>query len=96
MPQPLETITITVTATKPVMERFKRLIARLQRNCHIGHSAKVGMFIDGDGWDKFKVEGIDLMAYMANGRPDAAAGYDFEMAGENGYYLVREERPRRD
>lgn len=93
-----ETVTFQITATHDVMEAFKRLMARLEYNCKVGHSAKVGMSIDGDGWDKFNAtaEGYDYKAYMPEMTNEAYAGggYGVEMASDHGYWLVRERMPK--
>ena len=58
-----ETITITIETTSDVMLRIKRLLAWLHFNSSWGHSGTVAMSLDGDGWDKVKISGLDFSEY---------------------------------
>jgi hypothetical protein len=76
-----------VTASPNVMGRFERFLALVHWNSAVGHSATVGMPIDGDGPDAFAVKPDlrerfreDLRAFQGNG---------VECAGDDSYYSQR-------
>lgn len=55
-----EQINVTIRGDAESMLRLKRLLAWLDYNSKWGHSGTVAMSLDGDGWDKIEVDGIDL------------------------------------
>ena len=79
-----ETKTFTITTAPEVMRRFERLLCLMQSNCDIGHSATVGMSLDGDGADRFKVK-ESLRQYRDGARKIAGVGYSVELATGRGY-----------
>jgi hypothetical protein len=58
--EPTVTLNLTVTTIQEVADRFLRMLAIMQRASSIGHSNTFGMYLDGDGADRFEVEGVDL------------------------------------
>lgn len=90
---PTETVVFTITANHVVMERLKRFLARLERNSRVGHSAKVGLFLDGDGQDRLTVDEPALPSYESEKFRGAGGGHGYEMCAEDHYYLGREPWP---
>ena len=88
-----ETKTFTITASTSAMRRFERLMCLLQSNSHIGHSATVGMYLDGDGADRFTVKET-LRQYRDGARKIAGVGYSVELATDRGYHGLMEDHSR--
>jgi hypothetical protein len=78
------TKTITITTDSTMMKRIERFLALLHYNSCFGHSGLFGMYLDGDGWEKVKVEGLDRRLAL---EVDAigGVGYDIEIAQDNSY-----------
>lgn len=60
-----EQINVTIRGDEESMLRLKRLLAWLHWNSRWGHSGTVAMSLDGDGWDKIEIDGIDLTPYKS-------------------------------
>jgi hypothetical protein len=97
MRQETQTRIYQIEAPAEVLDRFESLMLLLQRNASIGHSAKVGMPLDGDGWDRpFKAEG-GFLSDVRDARNQAMReqidghGYDVEIAYNDTYggYMFR-------
>lgn len=54
----LEKLTIEVEATPEAMTTLVNLLAAIEYNTQVGHSATIGAFFDGDGADKVRVSGL--------------------------------------
>lgn len=51
-------LTLTIDCEGDAGKTLINLLGVIQWNCNVGHSAVVGAFFDGDGWDKIKIEGL--------------------------------------
>jgi len=87
------TKTFEIEASKEVMERFEKLLAMLHYNSRFGHSSLFGMFLDGDGDDKFTVENIDENRRFGV-NAIGAVGYDVEIANSLNYSGLFVDRTR--
>lgn len=56
----MERRTYVIEASPNVIKNFERFLAHTQYCANVGHSALVGMSIDGDGADRFNVKSPDL------------------------------------
>lgn len=74
----LKCITLTVKCSPQVAERFLRFLSMCQRACHIGHSGRFAIPLDGDGDDRLSFEGVELPKI----NPD-------DIAEENGYEYLK-------
>lgn len=92
------TKTFTITTTPELINRLERFFALLHFNSNFGHSNLFGMWLDGDGPDRFKVDGVDVSL-----SPEVSAiggvGYGMEIAGKDcygGQFIDRNRNPAWD
>jgi hypothetical protein len=74
-----------VTASPHVMAKFEKFMAMLHFNSRFGHSAAFGMWLDGDGSDKFTLSPAPPRIVGSEVNLIGGVGYDVEMACD-GYY----------
>ena len=85
------TKTFTVTAEPEVMERFERLLCLMQHSTLVGHSGIFGMYLDGDGADRFKIK-EGLAQYRKGAAKITGVGYSVELATGEGYSGLMQDR----
>lgn len=49
---------LRISGSPEAIQTITNLLAVIEWNCQVGHSATVGAFFDGDGADKITIEGI--------------------------------------
>ena len=86
----------TVTTSKSVMKRFEKLLAMLQFNSGWGHSSTFGMFLDGDGPDRFMVEPKPDPSLAKGVNLIGGVGLDVEIATEYGFTGLSKDTNRND
>ena len=59
-----EKLIVAITADPEFIKKMKRFLALLMRTGSIGHSAFYGMYCDGDGHERPKVEGYDVKDWV--------------------------------
>lgn len=85
------TKTFTVTASKDVMKRFERFLALLHYNSSFGHSNHFGMYLDGDGPEKLRVNEVNHELHREVELIGSTA-YDVEIANTDNYSGLYKDR----
>lgn len=90
--RPTKRMTVTIEGTAEAFDTVVNLLAAIQWAGGAGHSGKFGCFIDGDGADKIRIEGLpeNQGGEMANAT--CAYGGDYEMFHATGAWC--ESAPR--
>ncbi|MYE06892.1 MAG: hypothetical protein F4Y04_06695 [Chloroflexi bacterium] len=80
-----ETRAYRITAEPAVLDRLERLLAVMQYSGDVGHTGTFGMWLDGDGADRLKVEGFATGKYRKGCEKITGVGYHVEMATDHGF-----------
>lgn len=77
--RPIKKMHLTIEASGEAFDTLVNLLAAIQWAGEVGHSGKFGCFIDGDGADKIRIEGLpeNQGADMANAT--CSYGGDYEI-----------------
>ncbi len=74
-----KTMTLTIEGTGEAFDTLVNLLAAIQWAGSAGHSGKFGCFIDGDGADKIRIEGLPPNQGGEMARATCEYGGDYEM-----------------
>ena len=82
---------LTIEGTENAVQTLINLLAAIERNTQVGHSAVVGAFFDGDGHDKIRVLGLpaNTGAEQANACSDYGDGL-LALIGSNSAQVINE------
>lgn len=82
--RPTKTMTLQIEGSGEAFDTLVNLLAAIQWAGSAGHSGKFGCFIDGDGADKIRIEGLPPNQGSDMARATCEYGGDYEMFHANG------------